>query len=161
MTDTDYSDYDDGDENEGTEPATEKESNPLRLQLKRLEKENKALRLTADTNSGAARELAFIKAGIDLAGPGAKSFLKAYDGELTAEAIKAAAVEDGLVAATEETTIPQAEKDAHQRIQDPSAGNRPAGAQDFDSQIAAATAAGNHLGAIALKQQRSAQARKP
>jgi hypothetical protein len=157
MTDTDFDvDDNDLDDNDGTEAATER--NPLRAEMRKLAKENKALRATAEANSGAARELAFIKAGIDLAGPGAKSFLKAYDGELTAEAIKAAAVEDGLVAA-EETAIPQAEKDAHKRISDPSAGTRPVGARDFDSDIAAAEAKGDHLTAIGLKQARAAQNR--
>lgn len=47
-----------------------------------------------------AKELAFLKAGIDTAAPTAQLLLRAYDGELTPEAVKAAAEPYGLVAAS-------------------------------------------------------------
>ena len=52
----------------------------------------------ADERDAAQRELAFLKAGVDAGSPIGKMFVKAYDGDLTAEAIKAAATEiPGLV----------------------------------------------------------------
>ena len=62
-------------------------------ELARKAKENEAAALERDA---AKRELAFLKAGIDTDSPVGKLFTKAYDGELTAEAIKAAASEIGL-----------------------------------------------------------------
>ena len=44
------------------------------------------------------RELAFTKAGINPDDPKMRYFVKGYDGELTAEAVRAAAVEAGFVA---------------------------------------------------------------
>ena len=64
--------------------------NPLRDRMKQLEAENAELKAQADAASSAARELAFVKAGIDPELPISKYFLKAYDGELTADAIREA-----------------------------------------------------------------------
>lgn len=44
------------------------------------------------------RELAFTKAGINPDDPKMRYFVKGYDGELTAEAVRAAAVEAGFLA---------------------------------------------------------------
>ena len=43
------------------------------------------------------RELAFAKAGINPDDPRMKYFVKGYDGELTAEAVRQAAVEAGFI----------------------------------------------------------------
>lgn len=67
--------------------------NPLRERMKQLESENAALKAEAEAAAQVRRELAFAKAGIDPSAPAAKYFVKAYDGELTVEAIKAAAIE--------------------------------------------------------------------
>ena len=71
--------------------------NPLRERMKQLESENAALKAKADQASKAERELAFVKAGVDPSNPMAKYFMKAYDGELTADAIKEAAIEAQIV----------------------------------------------------------------
>lgn len=50
----------------------------------------------------AKRELAFIKAGIDPDDPKMRYFVKGYEGELTAAAVREAALEAGFLAATQE-----------------------------------------------------------
>lgn len=47
----------------------------------------------------ARRELAFAKAGIDLNDPKVKYFVKGYDGEMSAAAVRQAAIEAGYVSA--------------------------------------------------------------
>ena len=71
--------------------------NPLRERMKQLESENAALKAKADAAAQAERELAFVKAGIDPNSPMAKYFVKAYDGELSPDAIKQAAIEAQIV----------------------------------------------------------------
>ena len=80
---------------EDDQPATEQ--NPVRARMKQLEKEANELRKQVAEFSVAQRELAFAKAGIDPASPQAKYFVKGYDGELTPEAIRAAAEEAQLI----------------------------------------------------------------
>lgn len=67
------------------------ETNPVRARMKQLEKEAKELRKQVAEFAVTQRELAFAKAGIDPASPQAKYFVKGYDGDLTPEAIRAAA----------------------------------------------------------------------
>jgi len=81
--------------------------NPVRDRMKQLEAENAELRAQADAANGAARELAFVKAGIDPDLPISKYFVKAYDGELTAEAIREAGIEAGLLQDTQADSIKQ------------------------------------------------------
>jgi hypothetical protein len=55
----------------------------------------------ADPNAvDPARELAFLKAGVDTSTPTGALLLRAYDGELTADAVKAAAEPLGLIASS-------------------------------------------------------------
>ena len=108
------SDYDDDFDSEDAETAPDR--NPLRAQMRKMEKELKALREQAESGKQASRALEFAKAGIPLDDPKTKWFLKGYDGELTADAIKAAATESGLLAAAPTDTIPAEEKAAHERI---------------------------------------------
>lgn len=70
---------------------------PVRAHLRKLEAENKALREQMQTARDAERKLAFVEAGVDLSSPVAKYFVKAYDGELTADAIRTAAEEASLI----------------------------------------------------------------
>jgi hypothetical protein len=71
--------------------------NPLRARMKQLEKENaEARKLLAEADT-AKRELAFVKAGIDLSSPANKYFVKGYDGDLDPDAIRQAAVEAQLI----------------------------------------------------------------
>jgi len=57
----------------------------------------KAFEAKAKEAEAATRELAFVKAGVDPDSAAAKYFVKGYDGELTAEAIRAAAEEASLI----------------------------------------------------------------
>ncbi len=81
--------------------------NPLRDRMKQLEAENAELKAQADASSSAARELAFVKAGIDPELPISKYFVKAYDGELNADAIREAGIEAGLLKDTQAESIQQ------------------------------------------------------
>jgi len=81
--------------------------NPLRDRMKQLEAENAELKAQADAASTAARELAFVKAGIDPELPISKYFVKAYDGELTADAIREAGIEAGLLKDEQADSIKQ------------------------------------------------------
>ena len=71
--------------------------NPLRERMKQLEAENAALREREASNAEAARKLAFVEAGVDPSLPVAKYFMKGYDGELTPEAIRQAAIEAQII----------------------------------------------------------------
>ena len=71
--------------------------NPVRARMKQLEKETADLRKQVAESEVAKRELAFVKAGIDPTSPMSKYFVKAYDGELSPEAIREAAVEAQLI----------------------------------------------------------------
>lgn len=71
--------------------------NPVRARMKALEKEAADLRKQIAEAQAAQRELAFVKAGIDLNSPMARYFVKGYDGELSAEAIRQAAEEAQLI----------------------------------------------------------------
>lgn len=86
---------DDFNEDDYDQPASE--TNPVRARMKQLEKEAKELRKQVAEFAVTQRELAFAKAGIDPASPQAKYFVKGYDGDLTPEAIRAAAEEAQLI----------------------------------------------------------------
>lgn len=73
------------------------ESNPVRARMKQLEKENREYRKAIAEAEAAKKELAFVKAGIDLTSPMAKYFVKGYDGELSPDAIRLAAEEAQLI----------------------------------------------------------------
>ena len=96
----------------------ESSRNPLRERMKQLEAENAALKAKADEAAAASRELAFVKAGVDPTLPMAKYFVKGYDGELTADAIRAAAIEAAIIHDTK-----AAEKDAWDRTAKVASGN--------------------------------------
>jgi hypothetical protein len=81
-------------EDEAQDQATR---NPVRARMRELEDRNKALEAQAKEAEAAKRELAFVKAGVDPDAAGAKWFVKGYDGEFTAEAIRAAAEEANLI----------------------------------------------------------------
>jgi cell division septum initiation protein DivIVA len=86
---------DDFNEDDYDQPISE--ANPVRARMKQLEKEAKELRKQVAEFAVTQRELAFAKAGIDPASPQAKYFVKGYDGDLTPEAIRAAAEEAQLI----------------------------------------------------------------
>lgn len=134
--------YDDDDEyNDPDDQETESQPNPLRQQIKRLEKQVRDLTTKAQEGQAASRELLFAKAGIPLDNPKARYFVKGYDGELTTEAIKAAAAEIGLVEAPkqEQEEIPAEERQAHERIAAANTGTLSAGVRDFHAEMNAAS----------------------
>lgn len=91
------SEYEDFDSEFDDQTETEPTQNPVRARMKQLEKEARELRKQVAEFSATQRELAFVKAGIDPASPQAKYFVKGYDGDLTPEAIREAAVEAQLI----------------------------------------------------------------
>lgn len=90
-------------EDEAQDQATR---NPVRARMRELEDRNKALEAQAKEAEGAKRELAFVKAGVDPDAAGAKWFVKGYDGEFTAEAIRAAAEEANLIPSQKRKWLP-------------------------------------------------------
>jgi hypothetical protein len=91
------SEYEDFDSEFDDQTETEPTQNPVRARMKQLEKEARELRKQVAEFSATQRELAFVKAGIDPASPQAKYFVKGYEGDLTPEAIREAAVEAQLI----------------------------------------------------------------
>ena len=72
----------------------ESQENPnLKLLREKAKTADEALKQVADLS----RKLAVIESGIDAETPMGKLFLKAYDGEASADAIKAAAAEYGIL----------------------------------------------------------------
>lgn len=141
----DYEDYDSDDDER--EQRGRENGNPLRKELRRLEKQVKELRQQAEDGQKATRQLEFVKAGVDLNNPMASYFVNGYQGDLTPEAIKAEAAKLGLVASTEqpqEQGIPAEEQAAHQRIADATAGANAPGQRDFDAEMRAAKTVDEH-----------------
>lgn len=101
----------------------------------------KALRARAEKAAELERKLAdyerrdaFRDAGIDLNDPRNKYFVKGYEGELSAEAIKAKAIEDGFLADVEQQERTN-ELQAHQRADRATSGEPPV-ATDFQAELA-------------------------
>lgn len=87
----------------------------MRDHIEKLEREA-AERTEADQHTEAiARENALLKAGVDLKGPLGQMFAKAYDGELTEEAIVAAATEVGAITTTTPPEPPDPITDAERQ----------------------------------------------
>jgi hypothetical protein len=82
-------------EDEVEDQASRKD--PVRARMRELEQQVKAFEAKAKEAEAAQRELAFVKAGVNPDSAAAKYFVKGYDGELTPEAIRAAAEEANLV----------------------------------------------------------------
>lgn len=79
---------------DGVETADEQDQKGIK-DLRRAAEEGKAAKAALEA---AQRENAFLRAGVDVSTPVGSMLLKAYDGELTAEAIKAQAEAVGAVA---------------------------------------------------------------
>jgi CheY-like chemotaxis protein len=90
--------------------------------MKQLEAENAALKAKAEEASAAARKLAFVEAGVDPSLPVAKYFMKGYDGELTADAIRQAAIEAQIIRDTKAAEV-ASEAKAWERTNQAAAGN--------------------------------------
>jgi hypothetical protein len=70
------------------------------------------------------RELAFAKAGLPMSDPKMNYFIKGYDGEMTADAIRQAALEAGFLASQQQGPDPAltAAGEAQQRVMQASSG---------------------------------------
>ena len=102
--------------------------------IRQLREKAKKFDAVAAERDMARRELAFHKAGIPDSKVG-QLFMKAYDGDVDTEAIRAAAAEYGLV----EAEVPGEEPDAMERIEQVAAGGTPPPqTTDFNSMIRAA-----------------------
>lgn len=124
---------------EESETESVQERNPLRSRMRELESEIKSLRQQAAEAEQARREVAFIRAGIDPADNAAKYFVKGYDGELSVDAIKAAAVEARLLTPTQPASDPS-EQDAWNRTNQMAAGAGSASqVPDLEARLNAAT----------------------
>lgn len=92
------------------------ERNPVRAQLRNLEARNKELEAKLSEATEAQRKLAFVEAGVDINSPASRYFVKGYDGEMTADAIRQAAQETNLIGATQVKPEIQAEQNAWNRV---------------------------------------------
>lgn len=111
------------------ETLTEESARTDRKWVRDLEKRAKAAEKAAAERDAAMRELVMLKAGINPDSPQGKLFVKAYDGEPTLEAVKAAAQEYGVLDAPT-PDIPAEEIAAHQRVATTAAGADVAGEDD-------------------------------
>jgi hypothetical protein len=96
--------------------------NPLRERMRQLEAENAAWKAKAEAAAEAERKLAFVEAGVDPSLPVAKYFMKGYDGELTPEAIRQAAIEAQIISDRQAAQVKQ-EAAAWQQTTAAAAGN--------------------------------------
>jgi len=90
---------------------------PVRARMRQLEKELKVKEQELAEAAAARRELAFVKAGVPLDNPATKYFVKAYDGELTPEAIRSAAEEANFIQKTQVDAQSKTEQEAWNRVQ--------------------------------------------
>ena len=82
---------------------------------------NKSKKLEQEL-ANARRELAFTKAGINPDDPKMKYFVKGYDGDFTADAVRQAAVEAGFLASNEPNQQIQTNMASQERVMQASAG---------------------------------------
>lgn len=115
------SDYTENDEIDTDDDAQDEAPKPKRNWRRELEAEAEAGKQAKAEAAAAKRELALIRAGIDLSTPQGKLFAKAYDGEPTADAIKAAAQEYGVLD-TDTPSVPADELAAHDRVANAASG---------------------------------------
>ena len=94
---TDDLDTDDDLDDDGNLPGK------LRKQLREANKRAKAAEERAEANAAAARRVAFLDAGIPDT-PQTKFFREHYSGELTGEAIKASALDNGFLTAEDHSS---------------------------------------------------------
>lgn len=93
------------------------------------------LRAAAADGRRLRKENAFLRANVDLSKPSAQDMFKAWDGELTVEAIAAAATERGLITTTApvvESTGPTADELEQQAFRESSGGGQAAGAGEAE-----------------------------
>lgn len=101
--------------NEYQDNDDDSKPDPVRAQLKNVEARNKELEVLATKGAEAIRRLAFVDAGVDTSMLSAQDFVKAYDGDVTPDAIREAATARNLIAAKTDPVL-EAEKEVAQRI---------------------------------------------
>jgi len=136
MTDTGQPQDDDDDP---IEPAT---VTLKRSDIRALERKAKAAEDATAKVASLERQLAFLEAGINPTDPKLKYFTKGYDGDMTADAIKAAATEAGFLEAPKAPEVPPDELAAMTRSTAVTAGAQNPGAsadQAFRAALASAS----------------------
>lgn len=98
------------------ETGDETPKDPVRSRMKQLEKELQESKQALAEAEALKREVAFMKAGVPMDNPMAKYFVKGYDGEISAEAIRLAAEEANLIQKAAEDAQVKAEADAWNRV---------------------------------------------
>ena len=117
--------------------AGEQAKDPVRSRMKKLERDLQERDKQLAEAAAAQRELAFLKAGVPADNPMAKYFVKGYDGEITADAIRSAAQEAGLIATEQaKDERSQQEQQAWGRLQKASrAGEKSEPSVDWNAKI--------------------------
>ena len=124
------------DVNEFDDETMDQGQDPVRAHMRKLEKELKAERAARAEAEAAKRELAFVKAGVPLDNPVAKYFIKGYDGEITPDAIRAAAEEANLIQPSKQAEETKAEQEIWGRISKAQrAGERSEPVDDWETKI--------------------------
>lgn len=116
---------------EGLQPAQTAVHN---AELRKLRKEAQRSKELEAKVADLERREAFARAGVPLDNPATEYLIRGYQGELTAEAIKAEAVKIGIVASTSAT--PQ-EVAGHEAVQAAATGGTPpTGGPDYQARLA-------------------------
>ena len=126
---------------EGSDSPTESKPNWRRDLENRAKEAESQLAETQERLSGYERRDVFRSAGLDLEDRQVSYFVKAYDGEMDAEAIRAEAEAAGFVgrdaSASSSSPIKRDALDAEQRISAAGEGGDPVSQADLNSRIAA------------------------
>lgn len=134
-------------QNTDDEQQHEEGRNPLREQMRKMERDMKALREQAESGTAATRELAFVKAGVDTDTPLGQLIRDGYKGEMTTEAIASYAASLGATppAAATGTPAQQAQAEADRQVfqQTPQLTQEgsPAAGRNWDAEINSAQSA--------------------
>ena len=140
---SEYDEYDDEQEQEPERTPSEW------AKLRRAEKARKQ----AETEAAEVKkQMAFLKAGIDPDSPKAKYFVKGYEGEVTAEAIRAEALAAGVIEEQQEQ-VDQPSLDAQDRIASAASGVGQGDMELAVAQLDQAFAAGGTAGMLQHLQQ--------
>ena len=110
------------------EGVSERSVNLPRREIRRFEKDRKERDLLKAQLASTERLLAFAQAGINASDPVAKYFVKAYDGDMDPEAIRAAAVEARVITAGSPVTSD--EQAGHMALSAAANGGQPLAAED-------------------------------
>lgn len=109
---TDDIEYDDSEYENAQAEAAEK---PKQNWRRELEAEARAAKTAKAEAEAARRELALVKAGVDPESKQGKYFAKGYDGPLDVAAIKAAAIDAGILE-SDEPSVPATELAQHDQL---------------------------------------------